>query len=328
MDKQLIKQIGRYLRLTALLLILGVGLAGCSSGSGGLLRPNGVAVAPDGSLYVMDRGNYRVAHISAQGEILDSFGQLGVGPEDIYGGWDIELDGAGNIYICNLVVGEEGSSRSHDGVKVFTPEGRLVQELGGQDYGEGEEAETPYSLDIDMQGRVYVGGFDSNRVRIFHPGGELLATLFGEQGVEDGQFNGIVDVAVDDQRGLLYVTDQFNSRVQQFELVEDGSGGLTARHRLSFGEYGREAGQFAYPQNILVDDGSGRVYVGDMGNRRVQIFDPEGQYLSELAAPEDWQVLGLDLGQDGALYAVDARNNLIWIFEPDGQLRQRLEVGL
>jgi hypothetical protein len=46
-----------------------------------------------------------------------------------------------------------------------------------------------------------------------------------------------------------------------------------------------------------------------------------------MAAPLDWQVIGLDLGPDGAIYAVDARNNLIWVFEPDGRLRQRLEVG-
>jgi DNA-binding beta-propeller fold protein YncE len=125
---------------------------------------------------------------------------------------------------------------------------------------------------------------------------------------------------------LLYVTDQFNSRVQQFELEETTPGQFTASHRLSFGSYGREPGQFAYPQNIAVDEQSGRVYVSDMANRRVQVFDSEGNYLSDLAAPVDWQVLGLDLGPDGMIYVVDALNNLIWVFEPEGQLHQRLEV--
>jgi DNA-binding beta-propeller fold protein YncE len=203
-----------------------------------------------------------------------------------------------------------------------------VQELGGQDYdAEDPHFQRPYGLDIDRQGRVYVPGFDSNSLRIFSPAGEEIATLFGEKGLEAGQFNGMLDVAVDDERGLLYLTDQFNSRVQQFELVESASGELSVRHRLSFGSYGREAGQFAYLQNILVDDKSGRVYVGDMGNRRIQVFDPQGQYLSEMGAPVDWQVIGLDLGPDGAIYAIDARNNLIWVFEPDGRLRQRLEVS-
>lgn len=312
------------------LLILGGLLAGCTLWPAGLLRPNGVAVAPDGTLYIMDRGNYRVVHASAEGEILASFGELGTGPGDIYGGWDIELDANGNIYICNLIGADEGLFRPHDGIEVFTPEGDFLRELGTQDYEglEDEEVQTPYGMDIDTQGRVYVAGFDSNMVRIFDPAGDLLATLFGEYGPDDGQFNGMVDVAVDDSRRLLYITDQFNSRVQQFEVTETTSGQWTATHRLSFGSYGREIGQFAYPQNVTVDDESGRVYVSDMGNRRVQIFDAEGQYLTELVAPIDWQVMGLDLGRDGTIYAADALNNLIWVFEPDGRLRQRLEVGL
>jgi tripartite motif-containing protein 71 len=327
-DKWFSKSIIRYLWITAISLSLGGWLAGCGPGPGVLLRPNGVAVAPDGSLYVMDRGNYRVAHVSAQGEILDSFGQLGVGPEDIYAGWDIELDTTGKVYISNLIPVEEETFQAHDGIKVFTSQGRFVQELGGQDYdAEDPHFQRPYGLDIDRQGRVYVPGFDSNSLRIFTPAGEEIATLFGEKGVEAGQFNGMLDVAVDDERSLLYLTDQFNSRVQQFDLVEASSGELSVRHRLSFGSYGRETEQFAYPQNILVDDRSGRVYVGDMGNRRIQVFDPQGQYLSEMVAPLDWQVIGLDLGPDGAIYAIDARNNLIWVFEPDGRLRQRLEVG-
>jgi DNA-binding beta-propeller fold protein YncE len=137
----------------------------------------------------------------------------------------------------------------------------------------------------------------------------------------------MLDVAVDDRRRLLYLTDQFNSRVQQFELTQTAAGELTLAHRLTFGGYGRQPGQFAYPQNIVVDERSGQVYVSDMANRRIQVFDSEGQYLTELSAPLTWQVIGLDLDKNGTLYATDALNNLIWAFEPDGQLR-RLEVEL
>jgi DNA-binding beta-propeller fold protein YncE len=275
----------------------------------------------------MDRGNNRVAHLSTEGQLLSTFGQLGRGPGDIYAGWDIELDAAGNIYICNLVAAEEGLFRAHDGVKVFSPQGQFLRELGGQDYDyEGDvQSHTPYGLDIDGQGRVFVAGFDSNAVRVFGANGVQLAAFFGERGSGEGQFKGMVDVAIDDQRGLLYATDQFNSRVQQFELSQTAGGDLTMTFRLSFGSYGRQAGQFAYLQNIVVDDQSGRVYVSDMGNRRIQIFDSEGQYQAEFSAPSDWQVIGLDLDEVGRLYATDALNNVIWIFELNGQVR-RLEV--
>ena len=315
--------------LAGLTLLAGLFLlTACISRPAGLLRPNGVAVAPDGSLYIMDRGNNRIVHLSAAGEWLGAFGQLGTKVDDIYAGWDIDLDAAGNIYFCNLVSAEDGLFRAHEGVKAFTPAGRFWRELGGQDYGYADPVETytPYGLDIDDQGWVYIAGFDSNAVRVFNPAGVEQASLFGQQGSGDGQFNGLADVAVDDQRGLLYAVDQFNSRVQQFSLSRTTAGAITASYRLNFGAYGREAGQFAYPQNIVVDDQSGRVYVGDMGNRRIQVFDAEGQYLTEFSAPGNWQILGLDLGADGAVYAADALNNVIWVFGPEGQLRRRLEV--
>lgn len=314
----------RWGQLYLLLLLL----LGCTPTPPGLLRPNGIAVAPDGSLYVMDRGHSRVVHLSPGGQIIDTIGRLGRGQADIYSGWDAALDSGGNIYLCHHIFDVEGSYRVHDGVKVFRPDGRFWREVGAQEYGYGEDgqANTPYGLAIDDQDRLFIADFDANAVRVFDAQGRQIARFFGEKGNQAGQFNGLGRVAVDDQRGLLYVSDESNSRVQQFSLTETATGRLEATYRLSFGSYGRAAGQFAYPQDIAIDENSGRVYVADMANRRVQVFDPEGQYLLEFSPPGDWQVIGLDVGPDGAIYATDAKNNAILIFEPDGQLRRRLEV--
>ncbi|MBN1888866.1 MAG: NHL repeat-containing protein [Thermoflexales bacterium] len=305
-------------------------LAACASTPSTLLRPNGVAVAADGSLYVMDRGHYRVVHLSPDGNFLGAFGKLGSQAEDIYYGWDIALDLVGNVYFCNKIYDEEGANMIHDGVKVFSPDGRYLRELGGQDYvysNTDVQYNNMYGIDIDSQGRAYVADYGTNTLRVFDSQGQLLTTFFGETGSEDGQFNGLNDVAVDDQRNLIYVADNINSRVQQFSLALTDSGELTVTHLLSLGSYGREPGQFAYPQNIAVDDNSGRVYVGDMANHRIQVFDAEGHYVTEFSPPVKlWQVMGLNVGPDGAVYAADARNNAIWVFEPDGQLRAQIEV--
>jgi DNA-binding beta-propeller fold protein YncE len=277
----------------------------------------------------MDRGNNRVVHLAATGQFLDAFGRLGRGPEDIFSGWDVALDKAGNIYISNHIFDADASYRSHDGLKVFRADGTFLQEIGGQDYRyEDSFHYTPYGLDIDSQGRIYVADFDANTVRVFETNGQVIATLFGQHGSEPGQFNGLSYVAVDSQRNLLYASDEANSRVQQFDLSVTGTGQLTPTHRLSIGAYGQEPGQFAYPQDIAVDENSGRVYVADMGNRRIQVFDSDGQYLAEFSQPGEWQVIGLDIGPDGAIYATDARNNLILVFEPDGRLRRQIEITL
>ena len=309
--------------LLGLLLFL---FTACAGQPAGLLRPNGVAVAPDGSFYVMDKGNNRVIHLSATGEFLDTFGRLGREPNDIFSGWDVALASSGNIYISNHIFNEDASYRSHDGIKVFRPNGQFSQEIGGQDYRFDDGFHyTPYGLDIDSEGRLYVANFDANSVRVFDAAGQPVADFFGERGSGPGQFNGISYVAVDSQRNLLYANDEGNSRIQQFDLRLASTGQLTAAHRLSIGAFGQEAGQFSYPQDIAIDNASGRVYVADMGNRRIQVFDPDGQYLTEFTQAHEWQVIGLDVGPAGAVYATDALNNRILVFEPDGQLRRQIE---
>jgi tripartite motif-containing protein 71 len=322
--------VGRVRSRLALLAVCGLFLVGCTAWAAEFKRPNGVAIAPDGSLYVMDLGHYRVAHVSQGGGLLDTFGSLGTGPAQIYSGWDIALDGALNVYICNHVRDESGYI-VHDGVKVFTPDGHFLRELGGQDYPAGTQmpVNRVYGLDIDDASRVYVADYGTNSVRVFDRQGRQLARFFGQSGLADGEFNGLNDVAVDNQRGYLYAIDNVNNRVQQFELTVAGADSLTATHRLTFGGYGHGVGEFAYPQYIAVDDRTGRIYVGDMANRRIQVFDVEGKYLAEFAPPGigDWQVMGLTVAEDGSVYAADTLNNCIWVFGADGGLRRRIGGG-
>ena|GEM_PF-981101 len=293
-----------------------------------LLRPNGVAVAPDGSVYVMDRGNYRIVHFSAAGKVLGTFGKFGVGPSDLHTGWDTALDSQGNIAVCNFILSSEGDL-IHDGVRVFSPNGQFIREVGGQDYLNTElPTEKPYGLDIDTQDRLYIVGFNTNTLRIFNAEGNLLGVFFGEVGSAAGQFNGINDVAVDDTRDFVYLSDNINSRIQQFTLDFTAEGVPTLTYRNSFGEYGDGPAQLAYPQGLAVDEVTGRLYVADNANRRIQSFDPEGRLIASIAPPniELWQVLQLAVGPDGAVYATDGYNNVAWVFGADGAVRQTLEV--
>jgi len=287
-------------------------------------RPNGLALAPDGSLYVMALANHRVVRLSPEGRRLGAFGRLGDRPADIYEGWGTALDAAGNIYLCHIWRDDEDRV-SQESIKVFSPAGRLVREISapGDDGAEG-----CYSVRVDGAGRIYAVYNTTNHLRVFDPQGRLLTTLWGATGTGPGEFIGLRDVAFDAQRGLLYASDAGNSRIQLFDLSTTPDGGIALAHRRSFGAYGRDLGELAYPQYLAVDEASGRLAVGDMANQRIQIFDPEGNALAELAPPDIdvWQVMGLAFAPDGALLAADALNGVIWVFEPDGRLRRAIEV--
>lgn len=309
------------------LSILSFTLAACAAPRL-LAQPNSAVPAVDGSVYVLDSGNYRVVQLSVDNQQLQSFGSLGTAPEQIFFGWDLTRDSEGNLYFSNQV--GDNANITHEGIKVFSAEGKFLREIGGVDYAaEAEQTYSVYGLDVDAAGRVYTADFGTGTVRVFDAQGNLVAELFGELGEGDGQFNGVSDVAVDEARGYLYVSENLNSRVQQFRLTF-GDETVTATHERSFGTYGRDPGQFAYPQNLVVNESTGQLYVGDVANRRIQVFDSSGRYQSQIQTPAsvaDWQVLGLSVGVDGALYVTDALNNVVWVFEPDGRLRSKIEVG-
>lgn len=298
-------------------------LGGCTPGPKPP-RPNGLAFTPDGDLVVTALGTHQVIRMTPDGRVIKRFGRLGTGPSDIYEGWGTGIDRAGNIYLCHRWRSED-TDTDHESVKVFTPQGRLLREIPTP----GGSPEGCYAVHVDPEGRIFVVYSTTNQVRVFDAQGKLLSTLWGASGTGSGQFYGLRDVALDLQRKVLYATDASNSRIQAFDYTIAPTGEIAATQRLTFGTYGRSLGKLAYPQYLAVDQATGNLAVGDMANRRIQIFDPAGQALREMAPPDvkDWQVMGLAFGPDGALYAADAFNGAIWVFEPDGRVRRRIELA-
>ena len=90
-----------------------------------------------------------------------------------------------------------------------------------------------------------------------------VVLMWGSEGSKIAEFNYPHSIVVD-PTGHVYVTDENNNRVQEFD-----SNGTFIR---KWGSNGSSEGQFLKPEGIDLDS-SGNVYVADTGNSRIQKFN-------------------------------------------------------
>jgi len=154
-------------------------------------------------------------------------------------------------------------------------------------WGQGEFTLRTHGITVGPDGMLYCTDDGNHTVRKFTPGGKLLLTLgtmntpsaTGYDGKDyltiarpAGPFNRPTNLAVG-PRGDLYVSDGYgNCRVHQFSPIGE--------LRRSWGAAGTGPGQFHVPHGIAAA-ADGRVFVCDRENDRIQIFSPDGEYLTE-----------------------------------------------
>jgi DNA-binding beta-propeller fold protein YncE len=220
--------------------------------AGGLPSPVGVAVARDGSILVADSRLASVERFSAEGRHLGRF----AADHAFRRPAGIAVDGAsGEVYVADvlahqvLVFGAEGALRrtlggngsapgrfnfpTHLGldgsggllvadgmnfrVQRLARDGEALTVYGRVGTARGDFAHPKGVAAWDAETFVAVEGLHDALV-LFDGEGRLLMTL-GEAGSGPGQFWLPAGLAADRARGLLFVADSFNSRVQVFRLL-------------------------------------------------------------------------------------------------------------
>jgi DNA-binding beta-propeller fold protein YncE len=168
-------------------------------------------------------------------------------------------------------------------VAKFTLEGQLLMTLGDT----GQAADTGY-------------------LRTFDHWESLAKIVRGAR-----PFNRPTGVSIS-PKGEIYVADGYgNARIHKFSA--DG------KLLLSWGEPGGEPGQFRLPHSVRVDK-RGRVWVVDQENHRIQIFDGNGNFVTQLTnfvRPTD-----LCMNGDETVY-VSELSMRVGIFTVDGKLLMR-----
>ncbi|HEV3331315.1 MAG TPA: peptidyl-alpha-hydroxyglycine alpha-amidating lyase family protein [Bryobacteraceae bacterium] len=167
----------------------------------------------------------------------------------------------------------------------FGPDGKYIREIGRNLYAWS----FAHTVRVDSQDNLWAVDKGSDMIIKFDPEGRVQM-VFGrkkeasDEGAEawkrvnpprpavDGQFRQPTDVTWD-PAGNTYISDGYvNSRVAKFDKNGDWV--------KQWGTPGKNQGEFNTPHSIAAD-AKGNIYVADRGNRRIQVFDPDGNFLRE-----------------------------------------------
>ncbi|MDE2881820.1 MAG: hypothetical protein OXP70_08215 [Acidobacteriota bacterium] len=220
----------------------------------------------------------------------------------------------------------------------FDADGNLLDSWGDASGYQGEGYEWPESehgIFVDHLGYVWLAGSGPNDHQVLKFSGDgVFVMQIGQAGRTEGsnstEFLGQpADMEVDPETNELYVADGYlNKRVIVFDAE-------TGEYRRHWGAYGNEPSdedtgpfvpgaepiqQFRNPVHAVRIARDGMVYVADRVNNRIQVFEKDGTYVSELVVEGNslgngstWDV---ELSPDEAqvdLYNADGQNQRIHI---------------
>ena len=224
-------------------------------------------------------------------------------PWQMIGPWGIAIDSKGLVYVADQRVGA---------IFIYNTETHDTQLIRN-----GYEAHFGWlnGLAMDDDDRLFVSDGKMHRVMIFNAKHEVENQI--TEGLEDP-----VGLAIDTTNRFLYVVD-----TQQDQVIVYDADTLKLLRRIGTGgknHYLTTPGDFGAPQGAAVD-ADGNLYVTDTMNNRVEIFDADGNFISEFGKHGDGpgyfaRPKGIAIDSDGHIWVADEMQDRLQVFNREGQL--------
>jgi DNA-binding beta-propeller fold protein YncE len=142
-----------------------------SWGQGAFVRPHGIHIGPDDSIYLSDDGDHTVRKYTLEGKLLLTIGTSGR-HSPAYGGQPFNrcthtaLSPENDIYVSDGYA----NARVHK----YSPEGKLITSWGEPGVQPGQ-FNIPHNVCCDAAGFVYVADRENHRIQVFDGNGKYQA---------------------------------------------------------------------------------------------------------------------------------------------------------
>ncbi len=264
------------------------------SGGSHLYSPYGVAIAPNGSLYVAEQmGMTLVKYTTPGGAFEWRKGAPGVPGLGQWVWWSGEPEYTGADVDHFSSIGIDGT------------------------------------LGVDSHNRVYVPDIAGHRVIIYLPDGTVFDTLGNGQGDDNYHFSCPTAVAIRPDNNDIYVADSCNARVQVYDSqrVYKGTLGVTQVE-------GADSQHFAWPHGLAVDASGNVYVADQNNYRvqKCRLVGSSYTCVPFAGVPgvrgADFRYsngpVGIAIGPDGLIYVVEQWQNRVQVFDPSGAYRTTL----
>lgn len=238
----------------------------------------------------------------------------------------------------------------------FDPNGKFVKEIGQGTYG----FDFAQQVRVDPQDNIWAVDAGSNVLTKFGPDGRLLMVIGRKpEAIAVRQGPGVPARLIDDPPAVKLppggggggggaskalpgagTRSELFSRPTDVAFDRDGSvyiaDGMGTNNRIAvfnrdgnwlrgWGHTGSGPGQFNKIRGMVID-AAGTVYVADSGNRRIQVFDAQGTFKSEITGIGSPQAICITGGSSQYLYSSNSNdpetmdNGEIYKIQLDGRI--------
>lgn len=248
-----------------------------------IVMPTGVAVNSKGHIFIANKGRMKLLEFDAAGNFMRSLAEdVLVAPHGL------RIDKQDNIWVTDI--------ETHMVLRI-NPNGRISLVLGQKDTS-GLIDETrnlilfnkPADMAFGLNSEIYIAdGYGNSRVVKLDKYGNFIGT-WGEKGNENGNFNNPHNVVVDN-KGLVYVADRHNNRIQIFNAD---------------GDFLSSWNHIGTPWGLAIND-SQEIFMTDGTNEKILKLNLEGEIIGAYG-----QGSGQDLGKMQTAHgiALDENDNI------------------